>query len=228
MDGDFELPTPPPLRYRAHEPVLTSSWTRVEQFSASSRSASHDDLVDDDEWEEEEVEYVTLDFGPHLAEHSLEQAESFQLLAAESTTPIVRIGNQYFQGTHQTSLGTDIILKPQPNPGDEQTVLQPFATTTSRIVFQPVSIDYAHHATDLGGSGTNGESQSGAANQPASKQARPGRNSAPRTSRGRGRVSAGGQAANGTDKATEAATSSVNTAQPPGENGAAAPTPVGT
>ncbi|GAA5994130.1 hypothetical protein JCM5350_000574, partial [Sporobolomyces pararoseus] len=100
---DLELPVPPPLRYRTHEPVLTSAWTRVEQFSAN-RSTPEDQAEDDDEWEEEEVEYVTLDFGPHLSKQTLADATSFQLLAAESSTPFVRIGNQYFQGQHETSI----------------------------------------------------------------------------------------------------------------------------
>jgi len=50
---DFALPEPPPLRYRSHEPVLTSTWTRVDHFSPTLDQQQEND--DDDEWEEEEV-----------------------------------------------------------------------------------------------------------------------------------------------------------------------------
>ncbi|GAA6009347.1 hypothetical protein JCM11491_004282 [Sporobolomyces phaffii] len=172
MEG-FELPTPPPLRYRTHEPVLTSAWTRVDQFSHRSTPTADDD--DDDEWEEEEVEYVTLDFGPHLSRQSLTDASTFQLLAAESPNPVVRIGSSYFRGAHETSVGTEILLQPtatasgasssraepgtRPTRGDaaagrrqrgdddgdgSSTSLQVVATTGShRIVMTPVEIDYA-------------------------------------------------------------------------------------
>ncbi|GAA5906244.1 uncharacterized protein JCM6883_005486 [Sporobolomyces salmoneus] len=162
---DLELPVPPPLRYRTHEPVLTSNWTRVERFSARSTSVAEDD---DDEWEEEEVEYVTLDFGSQLSKQSLNDATSFQLLAAESSTPFVRIGNQYFNGLYETSIGTEILLQPtsrndvttgergrgerngKEGKEEEETPMQVFATTGSnRIVLQPVPSDYAKRLPTL-------------------------------------------------------------------------------
>jgi hypothetical protein len=125
-----------------------------------------------------------LDFGSHLPKQVLEDASSFQLLvsslctrvntivaltrlnepkqAAESPTPFLRIGNLYFQGRHETSIGTDILLRPaRNNAGDdrgevgegeetEEGGMEVFTTTGShRIVFQPVSIDYAKRLPDL-------------------------------------------------------------------------------
>ncbi|GAA5919005.1 hypothetical protein JCM1841_002687 [Sporobolomyces salmonicolor] len=136
-------PGPSPPRPRSAGPVLTSAWTRVEELPPrreASTGTVHPD-PDDGEWDEQdEVDYVVLDFAHHLADDALSLSDGVQLLAPESATPIARIGHKYFQGLHETLIGNEILLQHDP---EGLPSYQPFATPSHRISFQPVSIALA-------------------------------------------------------------------------------------
>ncbi|GJN87542.1 hypothetical protein Rhopal_000496-T1 [Rhodotorula paludigena] len=124
-------------RKRTVEPLLGPTWRRVEGLVPRDLLAQLDAPAGegDDEWEEDEVEYVTLEFGQHLSEETLGENNAIQLLAPESVSPIARVGDRYFQGMHETLIGTDIFLA---HDGDAHPSYQPMATSTHRITFQPV------------------------------------------------------------------------------------------
>ncbi|GAA5868395.1 hypothetical protein JCM3774_003280 [Rhodotorula dairenensis] len=121
-------------RLRPIEPVLTSAWHRVEVLP-------HRELLTEEEraeWEsEDEVEYVTLEFGSHLPEEVLNQYGELQLLGADAPHPVARVGHKHFQGVHETLIGNDILFKHQP---EATPCYVPFAKSSHRITFQPVHI----------------------------------------------------------------------------------------
>ncbi|BGO97018.1 Cys/Met metabolism pyridoxal-phosphate-dependent enzyme [Rhodotorula toruloides ATCC 204091] len=123
------------------EPVLTSKWRRVEAMPAREMlvDLETDEGEGPDDWEEDEVEYVTLEFGNHLPADLLAEHNEVQLLAPESLTPFARVGHKYFQGTHQTLIGNDILFLHEP---DAEPSYRPFTTSSYRINFQPVIVEH--------------------------------------------------------------------------------------
>ncbi|BGP30861.1 hypothetical protein JCM10296v2_002620 [Rhodotorula toruloides] len=123
------------------EPVLTSKWRRVEAMPAREMlvELETDEGEGPDDWEEDEVEYVTLEFGNHLPADLLAEHNEVQLLAPESLTPFARVGYKYFQGTHQTLIGNDILFLHEP---DAEPSYRPFTTSSYRINFQPVIVEH--------------------------------------------------------------------------------------
>ncbi|BGP06827.1 hypothetical protein JCM10049v2_002653 [Rhodotorula toruloides] len=86
-----------------------------------------------------QVEYLTLEFGTHLPADLLAEHNEVQLLAPESLTPFARVGHKYFQGTHQTLIGNDILFLHEP---DAEPSYRPFTTSSYRINFQPVIVEH--------------------------------------------------------------------------------------
>ncbi|GAA5841021.1 hypothetical protein JCM9279_001291 [Rhodotorula babjevae] len=128
----------PPARPRPAQPILNSTWRRVEHLVPREQlSQVEGPDGDDDAWEEDEVEYVTLDFGSYLEAKALAEHDAIQLLAPESTMPMVLLGDRYFQGIHEPLVGSDILLlrNDQASPP-----FQPFTTSAHRISFQPVAL----------------------------------------------------------------------------------------
>ncbi|BGP23548.1 cys/Met metabolism pyridoxal-phosphate-dependent enzyme [Rhodotorula toruloides] len=123
------------------EPVLTSNWRRVEAMPAREMlvDLGTDEGEGPDDWEDDEVEYLTLEFGNHLPADLLAEHNEVQLLAPESLTPFARVGHKYFQGTHQTLIGNDIFFLHEP---DAEPSYRPFTTSSYRINFQPVNVEH--------------------------------------------------------------------------------------
>ncbi|GAA6014199.1 hypothetical protein JCM10207_006130 [Rhodosporidiobolus poonsookiae] len=121
-------------------PVLNPAWQLVDELpqrEGAEAPLEGVEVADDDEWEEDEVEYVTLEFAQHLRDRDLEEAGEVQLLSLEAHEPYARIGQKYFRGTHEELIGNDILLMHQP---DASPSYQPFATASHRVVFQPVTL----------------------------------------------------------------------------------------
>ncbi|BGP61046.1 hypothetical protein NBRC10512_004835 [Rhodotorula toruloides] len=123
------------------EAVLTSKWRRVEAMPAREMlvELETDEGEGPDDWEQDEVEYLTLEFGTHLPADLLAEHNEVQLLAPESLTPFARVGHKYFQGTHQTLIGNDILFLHEP---DAEPSYRPFTTSSYRINFQPVIVEH--------------------------------------------------------------------------------------
>ncbi|GAA5951513.1 hypothetical protein JCM10213_002749 [Rhodosporidiobolus nylandii] len=121
---------------RPFVPVLNTAWRRVNELP---ERAQQDAMLEDDEWEEDEVEYVSLEFAQNLTDKILADAGEMQLLAPESATPYARIGHHYYEGTHEMLIGNDILLKHQPK---FHPAYVPFATSSHRITFQPINLEF--------------------------------------------------------------------------------------
>ncbi|GAA5906704.1 hypothetical protein JCM8208_006360 [Rhodotorula glutinis] len=128
----------PPTRPRPTQPILNSNWRRVEHLVPRELLSQVDGPDgNDDEWDDDEVEYVTLDFGPYLEAKALAEHDAIQLLAPESTTPMILLGDRYFQGLHEPLVGSDILFLRNDSTSPP---FQPFTTSSHRISFQPVSL----------------------------------------------------------------------------------------
>ncbi|KDE07134.1 hypothetical protein, variant [Microbotryum lychnidis-dioicae p1A1 Lamole] len=121
-------------------PLVDRTWTRVERLEP--REHQVNDADDSDEWEQDEVTYLTLDFGAKLAVETLNQERGhIQLLGLESSTPYARVGPQFYQGQHETLIGDQMLLQHHPETETSPSHYVPLpSTSTSRIYFQPVSI----------------------------------------------------------------------------------------
>ncbi|SCZ98343.1 BZ3500_MvSof-1268-A1-R1_Chr3-2g06309 [Microbotryum saponariae] len=121
-------------------PLVDRTWTRVERLEP--REHQVNDADDSDEWEQDEVTYLTLDFGAKLAVETLNQERGhIQLLGLESSTPYARVGPQFYQGQHETLIGDQVLLQHHPETETSPSHYAPLpSTSTSRIYFRPVSI----------------------------------------------------------------------------------------
>ncbi|KAL8292147.1 hypothetical protein RQP46_001613 [Phenoliferia psychrophenolica] len=116
-------------------PFVTPTWTLVDELPERD--------ADDDEWEEDEVMYVTLDFGRHMKPEGYHHVREVQLINVNAATPYARLGGQIFRGQHEELIGSEILLQHKdvrPTAESSKSAYRPFATTSSRIVFHPISI----------------------------------------------------------------------------------------
>ncbi|KAK4050914.1 hypothetical protein OIO90_004890 [Microbotryomycetes sp. JL221] len=108
-------------------PLIDASWQQVDRLPTD---------FNEDEWDEDEVEYLTLDFGKGLASEAL-ISHGIQLLALNSETPFARIGPTVFRGTHEHLIGSEIFLERDPDTSK----YEPWSRTTqSRIRFEQVKL----------------------------------------------------------------------------------------
>ncbi|KAG8861011.1 hypothetical protein FRB91_011640 [Serendipita sp. 411] len=99
------------------------------------------DNLEDSEYEEEEVCYVTLDLGP-LDPSLLPKATSYQLIGLETSQPFLQVGGCVFRGQYENLLGTEILFQESagtdPESGNHKVV--PITTTENRIRFREVRL----------------------------------------------------------------------------------------
>ncbi|CAH7689537.1 hypothetical protein BY996DRAFT_6410765 [Phakopsora pachyrhizi] len=122
-------------------PILDLSWTPVQSFDQLEEGG--EDENDTDEWIEE-VEYVTLDFGPSTSNSSFNHL-NFESLGLNSDTPFFKFGNQIYRGAYESLIGTELIMSQKDSSTSNVTVTtngyQPIASTNSRIRLIPVKLD---------------------------------------------------------------------------------------
>ncbi|BFZ62998.1 hypothetical protein YB2330_004110 [Saitoella coloradoensis] len=97
----------------------------------SSESRRPDENAEEDEYEEQ-VSYVTLDFGSNPL--SFDQIKEYQLIGLDSKTPIIRLGQNIYRGTWNELLGTEIILE---KAGDTSRVV---GLAKDRILMEQVQL----------------------------------------------------------------------------------------
>ncbi|KAM0751645.1 hypothetical protein T439DRAFT_379751 [Meredithblackwellia eburnea MCA 4105] len=114
-------------------PLLTPAWTQLSQLP------THDN---DEEWEQDQVDYVTLDFARHLPPGAFHRIDELELLGMNLPTPYARLGSQLFRGRHEQLIGTEVILSHSLDGSKEGSppTYQPFATSKSRIIFNPITL----------------------------------------------------------------------------------------
>ncbi|EGG11583.1 uncharacterized protein MELLADRAFT_102524 [Melampsora larici-populina 98AG31] len=123
MQNSTKFPPPPPI---------DSTYKLVEEFPTEDQ---------EDEWEEweEEIEYTTLDLGSSLDRKTFSPDSYFQLLSLHSPNPILKIGNQFFKGTHEHLIGTELIMK-NTTKCETKPSYDPLISLTSRVRFTPIDI----------------------------------------------------------------------------------------
>ncbi|KAM0788579.1 hypothetical protein ACM66B_001701 [Microbotryomycetes sp. NB124-2] len=139
---------------QAAAPLVDSTWQQVSKLA---------DDYDRDEWEEDEVCYLTLDFGK-LPTGAVTSGD-LQLLALNSDTPFARVGGSIFRGQHESLIGSEIFLERDNETGS----YSPWSSTTNaRIQFDPVKLVSKSDVTlgtdtdgnaAAGGSGTQAKSR---------------------------------------------------------------------
>ncbi|GAO47373.1 hypothetical protein SAICODRAFT_72566 [Saitoella complicata NRRL Y-17804] len=149
----------------------------------SPESRRPDENAEEDEYEEE-VSYVTLDFGSNPL--SIDQIKEYQLIGLDSKTPVIRLGQNIYRGTWNELLGTEIILekagdtsrvvglskdrllmeqvqlKPKEQPIPEQaSAPQPVPSTSSvqEHAMASTAVGYLQNAATNGGGTYGGEGQ---------------------------------------------------------------------
>ncbi|KAJ6510434.1 hypothetical protein C8R45DRAFT_858306 [Mycena sanguinolenta] len=94
----------------------------------------------DEEYEEEEVVYVTLDLGN--AEPSLIPSSShYRLIGLDTPTPFLQLSGTILKGRHDTLLGTELLFTDGKDPSDSsKRVIVHVANTEQRIMFKEVQL----------------------------------------------------------------------------------------
>lgn len=95
-----------------------------------------DEFGDDDEYEDEEVVYLTLDLGtvhPTL----LSSSSSYKLIGLETETPFLQLSGTIFKGQHNSLLGTELLFTEDDR---NKKSLSFIASTKSRICFKEVQL----------------------------------------------------------------------------------------
>ncbi|KAJ3415686.1 hypothetical protein HDV05_004364 [Chytridiales sp. JEL 0842] len=69
---------------------------------------------DDDEWEDEEVNYIVMDMGSELTAEKVKGAarnyQGISLIGLETPNPYLRLGKSVYKGSFDTTVGTDMIF----------------------------------------------------------------------------------------------------------------------
>ncbi|KAH8926062.1 hypothetical protein BT69DRAFT_1043858 [Atractiella rhizophila] len=121
------------------EGPLNRNWNQVGELVPR-------ELVSDDEWEADEVTFVTLDMmnfyqsnlSSDLVAEPLRRSTNFQLSGIHGEAPLLRIGKQTFRGQWEELIGTEILLKQEDIDGS--LLLGPVSKSSDRIRFVPVIV----------------------------------------------------------------------------------------
>ncbi|KAJ7186755.1 hypothetical protein C8R46DRAFT_981027 [Mycena filopes] len=94
----------------------------------------------DDEYEDEEVTYVTLDLGnvePTLVPNS----SHYRLIGLDTPNPFLQVSGTIFKGRHDTLLGTELLFTDGKDPSDwSKRAITHVANTEQRIHFKEVQL----------------------------------------------------------------------------------------
>ncbi|KAH6903851.1 hypothetical protein BKA70DRAFT_1193898 [Coprinopsis sp. MPI-PUGE-AT-0042] len=108
---------------------LVPGYTQVESFG------------DDDEYEEEEVSYVTLDLGgvePTL----VPSASSYHLIGLDTPTPFLQLQGTVLKGRHNTLLGTELMFTEDKDLHEwNKRSVHHVANSEQRILFKEVTLE---------------------------------------------------------------------------------------
>ncbi|KAJ7208023.1 hypothetical protein GGX14DRAFT_634882 [Mycena pura] len=94
----------------------------------------------DDEYDEEETTYVTLDLGS--ADSMLISSSSqYRLIGLDTPTPFLQLSGTVFKGRHDSLLGTELLFTDGKDAGDwSKRSITHVANTEQRIAFKEVQL----------------------------------------------------------------------------------------
>ncbi|KAJ7640170.1 hypothetical protein B0H17DRAFT_898924, partial [Mycena rosella] len=94
----------------------------------------------DEEYEEEEVTYVTLDLG-NVDPTLLPSSSSCRLIGLDTPTPFLQLSGTIFKGRHDTLLGTELLFTDGKDAVDwSKRSTTHVANTEQRICFKEVQL----------------------------------------------------------------------------------------
>ncbi|KAF7328998.1 hypothetical protein MVEN_02529800 [Mycena venus] len=99
-----------------------------------------DSFGPDDEYEEEEVTYVTLDLG-NVEPSLIPSSSHYRLIGLDTPTPFLQLSGTIFKGRHDTLLGTELLFTEGKDPSDwSKRPIVHVANTEQRIHFKEVQL----------------------------------------------------------------------------------------
>ncbi|KAK6974604.1 hypothetical protein R3P38DRAFT_3131897 [Favolaschia claudopus] len=94
----------------------------------------------DDEYEEEEVVYVTLDLGD-IEPSLIPRSSHYRLIGLDTPTPFLQLSGTVFKGRHDGLLGTELLFTDGKDPSDSsKRAIVHVANTEQRINFKEVRL----------------------------------------------------------------------------------------
>ncbi|KAH7922304.1 hypothetical protein BV22DRAFT_667847 [Leucogyrophana mollusca] len=107
---------------------LIPGYRQVESFGA------------DDEYEEEEISYITLDLG--VVEPTLVPSSStYRLIGLDTPTPFLQLSGSVLKGKHDTLLGTELLFtEEKPDSDRHKRSVVHVANTEQRVIFREVEL----------------------------------------------------------------------------------------
>ncbi|KAJ7034707.1 hypothetical protein C8F04DRAFT_559513 [Mycena alexandri] len=107
---------------------LCPGYKQVQQFGA------------DDEYEEEEVTYVTLDLG-NVEPTLIPNSSHYRLIGLDTPSPFLQLSGTIFKGRYDTLLGTELLFTDGKDPSDwSKRAITHVANTEQRINFKEVQL----------------------------------------------------------------------------------------
>ncbi|KAL1413148.1 hypothetical protein Q8F55_000897 [Vanrija albida] len=111
--------------------LLGEGWKTVESF----------DDIDDEEYEEDEEEYVVMDLGTAMDGRTLQTEAAYQLIGMDTSMPFLKVGEHVFQGKVTGLIGDEVLFDVVRAGEDAQTVhYNPVHTTRKRIEFRGITL----------------------------------------------------------------------------------------
>ncbi|WOO76831.1 uncharacterized protein LOC62_01G000446 [Vanrija pseudolonga] len=111
--------------------LLGTGWKTVESF----------DDIDDDEYEEDEEEYVVMDLGTAMDGRTLQTEAAYQLIGMDTSMPFLKVGEHVFQGKVTGLIGDEVLFDVIRGGEDAQNVhYTPIHTTRKRIEFRGITL----------------------------------------------------------------------------------------
>ncbi|KAJ7641347.1 hypothetical protein FB45DRAFT_899990 [Roridomyces roridus] len=94
----------------------------------------------DDEYEEEEIAYVTLDLG-NVEPTLIPSSSNYRLIGLDTPTPFLQLSGTVFKGRHDSLLGTEMLFTDGKDPSDSsKRAVTHVANTEQRICFKEVQL----------------------------------------------------------------------------------------
>ncbi|KAJ7159828.1 hypothetical protein C8R43DRAFT_993681 [Mycena crocata] len=94
----------------------------------------------DEEYEEEEITYVTVDLG-NIEPTLLPTSSSYRLIGLDTPTPFLQLSGTIFKGRHDSLLGTELLFTDGKDPSDwSKRSITHVANTEQRICFKEVQL----------------------------------------------------------------------------------------
>ncbi|KAG6819792.1 hypothetical protein H0H93_008644 [Arthromyces matolae] len=94
----------------------------------------------DDDYEDEEVAYVTLDLG-NIEPTLVPSSSVYRLIGLDTPTPFLQLSGTILKGRHETLLGTELLFTDGKDPNDgSKRAVNHVASTEQRICFREVRL----------------------------------------------------------------------------------------